>query len=150
VDHGIEDREGRTAAGKDETAYVTLEAFHQAGHILLRISDDGRGLRADKILEKAIQKGLVAPDARPDDDSIYKLIFEPGFSTADRVTDISGRGVGMAVVRRQIEKLRGTVEIESKPGKGCAFTLKLPLTLAMVDGLILEAGGERYVLPIYS
>lgn len=150
IDHGIEDAEARAASGKSETARITLEAFHQAGHILLRISDDGRGLRADKILEKAVQKGLLAPDARPDEQSLYKLIFEPGFSTADRVTDISGRGVGMDVVRRQIEKLRGTIQIDSKPGIGCAFTLKLPLTLAMVDGLILESGGERYVLPIYS
>jgi two-component system chemotaxis sensor kinase CheA len=150
VDHGIEDPETRLAAGKSETAYVTLEAFHQAGYIFLRMSDDGRGLRTDKILKKAVQKGLISPDARPDEESIRKLIFEPGFSTAERVTDISGRGVGMDVVRRQIEKLRGTIEIASQPGQGCAFTLKLPLTLAMVDGLILESGGERYVLPIYS
>jgi two-component system chemotaxis sensor kinase CheA len=150
VDHGIEDTVTRMTSGKSETAYVTLEAFHQAGYIILRMSDDGRGLPTARILEKAVQKGLVSPDARIDDQSIHKLIFEPGFSTAERVTDISGRGVGMDVVRRQIEKLRGTIEIESKPGAGCAFTLKLPLTLAMVDGLILEAGGERYVLPIYS
>lgn len=150
VDHGIEDPETRAAAGKNETAYVTLEAFHQAGYIILRMSDDGRGLRTEKILEKAIQKGLVSPDARLDEHSIHRLIFEPGFSTAEKVTDISGRGVGMDVVRRQIEKLRGTIEINSVPGEGCALTLKLPLTLAMVDGLILEAGGERYVLPIYS
>ena len=150
VDHGIEDAATRIAAGKSETAYVTLEAFHQAGYIILRLSDDGRGLRADKILAKAVERGLVAPDARLDEPSINKLIFEPGFSTAEKVTDISGRGVGMDVVRKQIEKLRGTVEITSTPGAGCAFTIKLPLTLAMVDGLILEAGGERYVLPIYS
>jgi two-component system chemotaxis sensor kinase CheA len=150
VDHAIEDRAARTAAGKSEVAYVTLEAFHQAGYIILRLSDDGRGLPTERILEKAIEKGLVAPDARLDEAGIHRLIFEPGFSTAARVTDISGRGVGMDVVRRQIEKLRGSIEIESTPGVGCAFTLKLPLTLAMVDGLILEAGGERYVLPIYS
>ncbi len=150
VDHGIEDAETRAAAGKSETAYVTLEAFHQAGYIILRMSDDGRGLAADKILRKAVEKGLIGPDARLDEQGMYKLIFEPGFSTAERVTDISGRGVGMDVVRRQIEKLRGTIEITSRPGLGCAFTLKLPLTLAMVDGLILESGGERYVLPIYS
>jgi two-component system chemotaxis sensor kinase CheA len=150
VDHGIEDAETRAASGKSETAFVTLEAFHQAGYIILRMSDDGRGLRADKILQKAVERGLVAPDAKLDEQSIYKLIFEPGFSTAERVTDISGRGVGMDVVRRQIEKLRGTIEITSRPGLGCTFSLKLPLTLAMVDGLILESGGERYVLPIYS
>jgi two-component system chemotaxis sensor kinase CheA len=150
VDHGIEDAGTRLAMGKSETAYVTLEAFHQAGYIILRLSDDGRGLRADKILEKAVQRGLVPADVRLEEQNIYKLIFEPGFSTAEKVTDISGRGVGMDVVRRQIEKLRGTVEIHSTPGVGCAFILKLPLTLAMVDGLILEAGDERYVLPIYS
>ncbi len=150
VDHGIEDPETRAAAGKSETAFVTLEAFHQAGYIMLRMSDDGRGLRTDKILQKAVERGLVPPDAKLDEQSIYKLIFEPGFSTAERVTDISGRGVGMDVVRRQIEKLRGTVEIASQPGVGCTFSIKLPLTLAMVDGLILESGGERYILPIYS
>ena len=150
VDHGIEDVGTRLNAGKSATAYVTVEAFHQGGSIILRLSDDGRGLRSEKILEKAVQKGLVAPGTRPDDKEIYKLIFEPGFSTAERVTNISGRGVGMDVVRRQIEKLRGTIEIESTAGRGCSFTLKLPLTLAMVDGLILESGGERYVLPIYS
>lgn len=117
---------------------------------MLRLSDDGRGLRADKILEKAVQRGLVSPAARLDEKDIFKLIFEPGFSTAERITDISGRGVGMDVVRRQIEKLRGKIEIESTPGRGCAFTLKLPLTLAMVDGLILESSGERYILPIHS
>jgi len=150
VDHGIEDEATRAEAGKSQTASITLEAFHQAGYIILRMSDDGRGLRADKILEKAVQRGLIAPSASPDPQTIYKLIFEPGFSTAERVTDISGRGVGMDVVRRQIEKLRGIIEISSTPGLGCTFTLKLPLTLAMVDGLILESGGERYVLPIYS
>lgn len=150
VDHGIEDAEARAAANKSETAFITLEAFHQAGYMILRLSDDGRGLRTDRILAKAVERGLVAADAKPDGASIYKLIFEPGFSTAERVTDISGRGVGMDVVRRQIEKLRGTIEIASTAGVGCTFTLKLPLTLAMVDGLILESGGERYVLPIYS
>jgi two-component system chemotaxis sensor kinase CheA len=150
VDHGIEDPPERAAAGKNEISYITLEAFHQAGYIILRMSDDGRGLSTARILEKAVNRGLVSPDARLDDQSIHKLIFEPGFSTAERVTAISGRGVGMDVVRRQIEKLRGSIEIASSPGVGCTFTLKLPLTLAMVDGLILESGGERYVLPIYS
>ena len=150
VDHGIEDRETRLASGKSETGSITLEAFHQAGYIILRLSDDGRGLRADKIQQKAMQRGLLAPGAKLDEQSIYRLVFEPGFSTAERVTDISGRGVGMDVVRRQIEKLRGTIEITSRAGAGCAFTLKLPLTLAMVDGLIVESGGERYILPIYS
>ena len=93
---------------------------------------------------------MIAPESKLDEQSLYRLIFEPGFSTAERVTSISGRGVGMDVVRRQIEKLRGTIHIDSKAGVGCAFTLKVPLTLAMVDGLILESGGERYVLPIYS
>jgi two-component system chemotaxis sensor kinase CheA len=150
VDHGIEEAKARAAAGKSETARITLEALHQAGHIIIRLSDDGRGLRADRIFEKAVERGLISPDAKLDTENIHKLIFEPGFSTAERVTDISGRGVGMDVVRRQIEKLRGNVEIASAPGAGSTFTLKLPLTLAMVDGLILESAGERYVLPIHS
>jgi two-component system chemotaxis sensor kinase CheA len=150
VDHGIEDAAVRQASRKNETAAITLEAFHQGGFINLRISDDGRGLDAEKICEKAVRKGLIPPETRPDEQSIFKLIFEPGFSTAEKVTSISGRGVGMDVVRRQIEKLRGTVHVDSKPGVGCAFTLKVPLTLAMVDGLILESAGERYVLPLYS
>ena len=150
VDHGIEDTEARAASGKSETACITIEAFHQAGYIIIRMSDDGRGLCAAKIREKALQKGLIPPESKIDDQSIFKLIFEPGFSTAERVTNISGRGVGMDVVRRQIEKLRGTIEIDSREGVGCAFTLKMPLTLAMVDGLVLESAGERYILPIYS
>ncbi len=150
VDHGIEDTEERAASGKGETAYITLEAFHQAGYVNLRMSDDGRGLSADKIRLKALQKGLIAADTKQDEQSLFKLIFEPGFSTAERITNISGRGVGMDVVRRQIEKLRGTIQIDSRLGRGCAFTLKVPLTLAMVDGLILESGAERYILPVYS
>lgn len=150
VDHGIEDSDARQASGKRETASITLEAFHQGGFINLRISDDGRGLNAEKIREKALRKGLIQAETKSDEQGMFRLIFEPGFSTAEKVTSISGRGVGMDVVRRQIEKLRGTIHLDSKPGVGCAFTLKVPLTLAMVDGLILESGGERYVLPLYS
>jgi two-component system chemotaxis sensor kinase CheA len=150
VDHGIESVAERVAGGKSETACITLEAFHQAGYIILQMSDDGRGLNTRRIREKAIEKGLIAPAVVLDDRSLCRLIFEPGFSTAERVTDISGRGVGMDVVRRQIEKLRGTIEVASVPGQGCTIMLKLPLTLAMVDGLIVEAGGEKYILPIYS
>ena len=150
VDHGIEDVDTRRSSAKSEIATVTLEAFHQGGYINLRITDDGRGLDVQKIREKAIRKGLLTAEAKPDEQSMLKLIFEPGFSTAEKVTSISGRGVGMDVVRRQIEKLRGSIQIDSKPGLGCSFTLQVPLTLAMVDGLILESAGERYILPLYS
>ncbi|HVP46069.1 MAG TPA: chemotaxis protein CheA [Bryobacteraceae bacterium] len=150
IDHGIETPEQRQAAGKDPTAKLTLSAAHRGGHICIEVSDDGRGLNKEKILAKARQKGLVQDADHLSDSEIFNLIFEPGFSTADQVTDISGRGVGMDVVRKRIQKLRGRVEIQSTPGRGSTFMLKLPLTLAIIDGLVVGVGKERYVVPVFA
>lgn len=150
VDHGIEDPSTRQARGKRPQGRLSLSAFHQSGNIVIEIVDDGGGLNTEKILAKAVKQGLVAPDATPSADDIHQLIFHPGFSTADQVTEISGRGVGMDVVRRNIEALRGRIEIQSVPGKGATFSIRLPLTLAILDGLVLKAGAERFVLPTFS
>ena len=150
LDHGIEPVPVRKEAGKPERARISLRASHQAGHILIEIEDDGRGLDKEKILAKARDRGLVADGHTLNDNDIYNLIFEPGFSTAAAVTDVSGRGVGMDVVKRQVTKLRGRIEIHSTPGKGTIFQLKLPLTLAIIDGLVVGVGGERYIVPIFT
>ncbi len=150
VDHGLEFSEERRAAGKDPTGRIRLRASHQAGHIVIEISDDGRGLVREKILEKAKRMGLVDDGATLPDSEVFNFIFHPGFSTAEKVTEVSGRGVGMDVVKKQIQKLRGRVDIESVPGKGSSFFLRLPLTLAMIDGLVVGVGDERYVVPIFS
>ena len=150
ADHGIEAPEGRLAAGKNPIARIGLKACHQAGHIQIEVSDDGRGLNKQKILEKARQKGLIQNGDHLADSEIFNLIFEPGFSTAEQVTDVSGRGVGMDVVRRNIQKLRGRVEIQSVSGKGTKFFLKLPLTLAIIDGLVVGVGKERFIVPIFA
>lgn len=150
IDHGIETPAERLAAGKPASARLTLRARHQAGSILIEISDDGRGLDSGRILAKARERGLIDESSVLNTPEIYQLILEPGFSTAARVTETSGRGVGMDVVRKQVQKLRGKIEIESAPGQGTSFTLKLPLTLAIIDGLVVRAGGERYVVPIYA
>ena len=150
IDHGIETPELRRAGGKDPTARLTLSAAHRGGHICIEVSDDGRGLDKEKILAKARQKGLIQEADHLSDSEIFNLIFEPGFSTAAQVTDISGRGVGMDVVRKRIQKLRGRVEIQSTPGRGSTFVLKLPLTLAIIDGLVVGVGKERYVMPVFA
>ncbi len=150
IDHGIEPPEARAEAGKPPTARVCLGARHEAGSILIEISDDGRGLDRGRILRKGVERNLVSPDAHLSDSEVFNLIFEPGFSTADQVTDVSGRGVGMDVVRKHIQKLRGRVHIESTAGKGTTFFLKLPLTLAIIDGLVVGVGKERYILPIFT
>lgn len=150
ADHGIEPPAERTAAGKPATAKVGLKAYHQSGHIVIEISDDGRGLDRQKILKKARERGLLQDGAALSDKEVFNLIFEPGFSTAEKITDVSGRGVGMDVVRKQVQKLRGGIEIQSTPGHGTTFFLKLPLTLAIIDGLVISAAGERYILPIYA
>ncbi len=147
IDHGVEPADERIKAGKPARARVALRAYHRAGNIYIEVSDDGRGLDAAAIREKAISRGLCKPDERLSDEEIFRFIFLPGFSTAKVVTDVSGRGVGMDVVRRNIEALRGSVEIASKPGKGTTFTIRLPLTLAIVDGMIVRAGGESYIVP---
>ena len=150
LDHGIEDPDARVAAGKPPVARIALRACHQAGHIVIEISDDGRGLDAERILAKAVEKGLVGNPEHLSENEVFHLIFEPGFSTAQRITDVSGRGVGMDVVRRQIQKLRGHVEIQSKAGHGATFTLKVPLTLAIIDGLVVGVGSERYIVPLFA
>jgi len=148
LDHGLEPPEERLAKGKPAEGVLRLAASHHAGQIIMEVSDDGRGLNTEKILRKAREKGLVPENYNPSESEIYHLIFEPGFSTADRVTDVSGRGVGMDVVRKQIQGLRGRIDIRSAKDVGSTFLLKLPLTLAIIDGLIVRVGAERFIMPI--
>lgn len=150
MDHGLENPAGRAAAGKAATGRIHLKASHQAGQIVIELSDDGRGLDRQKILDKAVSRGLIERDRVLSDVEVWQLIFEPGFSTAERVTDVSGRGVGMDVVRKHIHKLRGRIEISSAPGQGTRFVLRLPLTLAIIDGLVVVVGQERYIVPIFA
>ncbi|MFO0856113.1 MAG: chemotaxis protein CheW [Phycisphaerales bacterium] len=152
-DHGVEGAEERVASGKNPVGTVTLRAYHAGGSIVIEIADDGRGLKREKLIAKAKSKGIIPQDtdeaSMPDGD-VFALIFLPGFSTAEKVTDISGRGVGMDVVRRNIEALRGKIEIRSTPGKGTTFLLRLPLTMAIIDGMVVRVGEQRYVLPTLS
>ncbi len=150
VDHGIEPAEERRAVGKPEKGTVTLEAYHKGGNIVIELRDDGKGLDRDTITKKAVERGLVQPDEKLADEEILNFIFHPGFSTAEQVSEVSGRGVGMDVVRRNIEKLRGKVEVQSEKGKGSTFTIRLPLTLAIIDGMVIGVGEERYILPLTS
>jgi two-component system chemotaxis sensor kinase CheA len=147
VDHGVELPAERQAAGKDAIGIVRLSAAHESGGVVIRVADDGRGLDGDRLLAKALEKGLIKGDGPRSLAERLELIFLPGFSTASAVTDISGRGVGMDVVRRHIEGLRGAIDIASTVGVGTTFTIRLPLTLALIDGLLVRVGGERYVLP---
>lgn len=148
VDHGIETPDERAKAGKSEVATIKLAAYHQGGQIVIEISDDGRGLNAEKIRLKAEQKEIISPGVPLSEAEVYQLIFAPGFSTAEKITDVSGRGVGMDVVRRNVEKLRGRIETQSELGKGTTFLLKLPLTLAIIDGLVVEVGNNHYIVPL--
>ena len=150
LDHGLELPEQRLAAGKDEMGKITLNAFHQGGNIIIQIIDDGAGLNKERILSKAVENGLVSATDALSDEQINDLIFLPGFSTADAVTDISGRGVGMDVVRRNIQELNGSVEVESTEGEGSVFTIRLPLTLAILDGQLISVGDEVYIFPLVS
>ena len=150
VDHGIESPETRAAAGKPPVGTLQLRAFHQGGNIIVEIADDGAGLNRDRIFKKAVERGIVAADATLTDAEVFNFIFAAGFSTAEKITDVSGRGVGLDVVRRNLERLRGRVDISSQPGQGARFTLTLPLTLAIIDGLIVRVGGERYIIPTLS
>jgi two-component system chemotaxis sensor kinase CheA len=150
VDHGIESPEKRAAAGKSAKGTVRLSAFHQGGSIVVEIADDGAGLNTKRILDKAVERGVVAPGAALSDSEIHDLIFAPGFSTAETITGISGRGVGMDVVKQNISKMRGKIEIDSTPGSGTTFRIFLPLTLAIIDGLIARVGEERYIFPTLS
>ena len=150
ADHGIEMPAARTAAGKPSAGTITLRAFHQGGFIVIQIEDDGRGLSPAKIRAKAIERGIIRADEILDDRETFDLIFAAGFSTAEQVTDLSGRGVGMDVVRRNIEKMRGKIEIDSVEGQGTTFTLYVPLTLAIIEGLLVGIGDQRYVIPTLS
>ena len=150
LDHGIEMPEDRIAAGKDETGTINLNAYHKGGNIVIEIIDDGKGIDPDAVLGKAIEKGLVPAGAKLTPQQINDLIFQPGFSTAKEITDVSGRGVGMDVVRKNIQSLGGIVEIQSEFGKGSAITIRLPLTLAILDGQTITVGDEMYIVPLVS
>lgn len=150
LDHGIEDAGTRRAAGKPEEAAIELSASQRASNILITIADDGAGIDRAKVLKSAIAKGIVREDQKLSDDEIYNLLFAPGFSTAEKVTEISGRGVGMDVVRRNITNIGGRIQIQTTPGKGTRFTLVIPLTLAVLDGMLVAAGEEKYILPLSS
>jgi two-component system chemotaxis sensor kinase CheA len=147
IDHGLEMPQARIDAGKDATGTITLAASHQGGHIVIEVSDDGRGFDRDRILAKAVEKGLPVPE-NPTDAQVWDLIFQAGFSTAEAVTDLSGRGVGMDVVRRNIQGMGGEVQLESGTGKGTRVVIRLPLTLAILDGMSVSVGGETLILPL--
>ncbi|MBA5608324.1 chemotaxis protein CheA [Duganella sp. FT3S] len=148
MDHGIEPAEVRLAAGKPAKGMIKLNAFHESGNIVIEVSDDGGGLRKEKILAKAIERGLVDPERKLSDAEIYNLIFEAGFSTADKITNLSGRGVGMDVVKRNISALRGSVDVGSVAGAGTTVTVRLPLTLAIIDGFLVQLSGSVFVIPL--
>jgi two-component system chemotaxis sensor kinase CheA len=148
LDHGIEGPQARLAAGKPAQGRLSLNAYHESGSVVIEVTDDGRGLDKARILAKAIEQGLVPPDAGLDDDAIHQLIFAPGFSTAAALSNLSGRGVGMDVVKRNIESLRGQIRIASQPGRGTTMLIRLPLTLAIIDGFLTSVGDVGYVLPL--
>ena len=148
IDHGIEPPDVRRAAGKPETGTIVLAAEHAGGEVVLSITDDGRGMDPVRIRAKAEQKGLVSPEARLTEGEIYNLVFLPGFSTAEKITNVSGRGVGMDVVKRSMEALRGKIDIQSELGRGSRITIRLPLTLAIIDGLQIKAGDDQYIIPL--
>ncbi|MBF0212478.1 MAG: chemotaxis protein CheA [Magnetococcales bacterium] len=148
MDHGIEHAEARRLAGKEEEGVLLLTATHVGGQVLIAVDDDGKGLNLDRIRAKAEERGLLAYGAEISDADLAQLIFHPGFSTAQSVTGLSGRGVGMDVVKKSIDALRGNVEVSSQPGAGCRVVLRLPLTLAIIDGLLLKVGEERYIVPL--
>lgn len=150
VDHGIESPEDRRAIGKPETATVKLNAFYKGGTVVIEVSDDGRGLDPEKLLKKALEKGVAQPHENYSNQDIYHFIFEPGFSTAQEVTDVSGRGVGMDIVMKNIKALGGSVAIETELGKGSTFSISLPLTLAIVDGMAVRVGAQTYIIPLLS
>ncbi|MEX1076632.1 MAG: chemotaxis protein CheA [Pirellulales bacterium] len=147
ADHAIEPPDVREAAGKPRTGTITLRAFHQGGFVIVQVSDDGRGLDPARIRAKAVERGIVPADAVLDTRDTLELIFAPGFSTAEQISDLSGRGVGLDVVRRNVERIRGKVEVESAPGAGTMFTIFMPLTLAIIEGLVVSVGGQRFVIP---
>jgi two-component system chemotaxis sensor kinase CheA len=148
IDHGLETDEARAAAGKPDRGTIELSAEHLGAEVVISVKDNGRGLDRNKLRARAIDQGLLTPDATPSEAELFALILEPGFSTAAKVTELSGRGVGMDVVKRTVEGLRGRIVISSEPGHGTTFTLRLPLTLSIIDGLLVEVGGDRYIIPM--
>ncbi|MBI1754204.1 MAG: chemotaxis protein CheA [Acidobacteria bacterium] len=150
VDHGMETKEERQASGKTAMGTITLRASSRGGHIHIEVKDDGKGLNRDRIYQKALTLGLLQPGVRPSDEELNLIIFEPGFSTVDRVSDLSGRGVGMDVVRQNVRDLGGRIEVESQPGRGTLIRLVLPLTLAILDGLTVRVASETFVFPLAS
>ncbi|WP_018947628.1 chemotaxis protein CheA [Thioalkalivibrio sp. AKL17] len=150
IDHGIEMPDERSAAGKDPTGRVTLEAYHRGGNVVIEIRDDGRGMNSDRILEKARAAGLLRPDQNPEPHEILQYIFEPGLSTAEKLSDLSGRGVGMDVVKKNIRSLGGNIELHSEPGRGSRVTIRLPLTLSIMDGQLLKIHDETFVIPLIA
>jgi two-component system chemotaxis sensor kinase CheA len=150
LDHGLELPKERLAKGKSPKGLVMLKAYHQGGNVVIELLDDGRGLDEKKVVEKAVSKGLIQPGENLSTLAIHNLVFQPGFSTTDKITEISGRGVGMDVVKKSIELLRGKVDFTSKHDEGSVFTIRLPLTLAIIDGMIVRVGDNRYILPTIS
>lgn len=150
IDHGIESADVRQAAGKSSRGAITLSATHAGGDVLIRVTDNGKGIDLERIRSKAMEKGLIAADTELSRKALISLLFEPGFSTAEKVSDISGRGVGMDVVKKSIVALRGHVEIDSQPGQGTVITIRLPLTLAIIDGLQVQIGRESFIIPLAS
>ncbi|PCJ19088.1 MAG: chemotaxis protein CheA [Candidatus Cloacimonadota bacterium] len=150
ADHGIQSPEQREACGKSKSGTISLSAKHEEGGVWITIEDDGQGLNREKIVKKAIEKNIITSDNQLTDNEVWQLVFEPGFSTADQVSDISGRGVGMDVVKRNIEKLKGKIEIQNTPGIGCKMILKIPLTLAIIEGMLIEVGSRFYTIPLLS
>jgi two-component system chemotaxis sensor kinase CheA len=148
IDHGLESPEERRAAGKNPEGVVRLAALHRSGRIVIEVQDDGKGINRERVFSIAVKKGLIAPDLQLTDEEIDNLIFLPGFSTAEKISDVSGRGVGMDVVRRSVQALGGRISIASRPGLGSTFTLSLPLTLAVLDGMVVDVAGETLVVPL--
>ena len=148
MDHGIETPEARQAAGKKAAATIRLSALHSGAQVLIQVSDDGRGLDAQAVRARALAQGMIDAPAELSESELFSLILMPGFSTAREVTDVSGRGVGMDIVRRSVDALRGSIEIASKPGAGMTVTLRLPLTLAIIDGLLVRVGPTHFILPL--
>jgi two-component system chemotaxis sensor kinase CheA len=150
VDHGLESPADRVAKGKPAEGRIDLRAYHEGGNVVIEIADDGAGINTQRVRQKAIERGLISADAALSDEETNQLILLPGFSTAEKITDVSGRGVGMDVVKRNVEALNGTISIQSTPGKGSCFRIRLPLTMAILDGLAMRLGEDVYVLPLLS
>jgi two-component system chemotaxis sensor kinase CheA len=150
ADHGLETPDARLAAGKTEVGTIWLKAYQQEGKIIIEITDDGAGINREKVIKKAVEKGWVSPDSQLSDSEVFGFMFQPGFSTADNASEVSGRGLGLDVVRQNIEALRGSVEVESKRGQGTTFRIKLPLTLAIIDGMTVSVGQEIITIPLLS